>query len=154
VSGTGMISYDDLMAKKSHPRGFDREKEREAVAQIVDTDEPVVGRHFAMAVDLDGQPEAPNGAIFLSTDRRLIMLTSKGTLRVKITHKSFRYESLKPGVGNVDGSVFGQTAFLSGFGETSGRLYLLQFFTSPERDEFVRDVSGALGGWHTIHGTD
>lgn len=154
VSGTGIQSYDSLMAEGSHPRGFDDQKERDVVAQIIDNDEPVVGRHFAINVSLEGQPYAPTGAIVLSTDRRLIMLTGKGNFRVKVNAQSFPYGSLKPGVGNSNGSVFGQTAYLSGFGDNAGRLYMLQFFTSDERHEFVSDVGGALGGWHIIHGKE
>ena len=153
MSGTGIQSYDSLMAAGSHPRGFDQQKERDAVAQIIDNDEPVVGRHFAMRVSLGDQPYA-QGAIILSTDRRLIMLTGKGTFRVKVNAQPFSYGSLKPGVGNTNGSVFGQTTYLSGFGDNAGRFYILEFFTSDERDEFVRDVGGALGGWHIIHGKE
>ncbi len=87
----------------------------------------------------------------LSTDRRLILLTGKGTFRVRVFVESLPYSTLKPGVASRDAMVFSSKAFLAGIGDNSGRIYTMGFFTPEERDEFVSDVGGALGGWHILH---
>lgn len=145
-----MAGYDTLKAKSKRDLG---KGEREAIAPHIGSGEPVVGRHYAWEVsNQDDGTLLKNGAVIVSTDRKLLLVSAHGTFRPKFTVKAFDYGELRPGVGNKDTQVFGQAAWYSGFGLQRGGTYLLRFFTKDERDEFVRDVGGALGGWHIIHG--
>jgi hypothetical protein len=147
----GMAGYDLLKAKSKRDLG---KGEREAIAPHISDDEPVVGRHYAFEVSNQADGTLlKNGAVLVSTDRKLLLVSAQGTFRPKFTVKTFNYAQLMPGVGNTDGQFFGNPAWYSGFRLQSAReSYVVQFFTPEERDEFVRDVGGALGGWHIIHG--
>lgn len=147
---TGMSGYDILKAKSKRDLG---KGEREAIAPYIREDEPVVGRHHVFEVSNEGDGTLlKNGAVILSTDRKLLLVSARGTFRPKFTVKTFDYANLLPNVGSNDGEVFGNPVWYSGFKTQRGELYLVRFFEADERDEFVRDVGGALGSWHIIHG--
>ena len=147
---TGMAGYDRLMAQADRGLG---NGEREAVASHIASDEPVVGRHYAWEVSSEADGILlKDGAVIVSTDRKLLLVSARGTFRSKFAVKAFPYGELMPGVGNSDGEVFGQQTWYSGFGVRRGATYVVRFFTKGERDQFVSDVSGALGAWHIIHG--
>jgi hypothetical protein len=127
--------------------------ERETIARFIGDDEPVVGRHYAWEVsNQDDGTLLKDGAVIVSTDRKLLLVSARGTFRPKFSVKTFEYGELMPGVGTDDTQLFGQSAWYSGFGLQRGGTFVVRFFTKEERDEFVRDVGGALGGWHIIHG--
>jgi len=127
--------------------------ERDAIVPHIESEEPVFGRHYVWEVsNQDDGTLLKNGAVIVSTDRKLLLVSAHGTFRPKFTVNTFDYGALTPGVGNDDAQVFGQAAWYSGFGLRRGGTYVLRFFTKDERDEFVHDVGGALGGWHIIHG--
>lgn len=146
----GMTGYDILKAKSKRDLG---KGEREAIASFIGNDEPVVGRHYAFEVSNQSDGTLlKDGAVLVSTDRKLLMVSARGTFRPKFTVKTFDYADLLPNVGSSDGEVFGNPAWYSGFKPQGREVYLVRFFTREERDEFVRDVGGAVGGWHIIHG--
>lgn len=148
---TGMAGYDRLMAQSTRVLG---NGEREAVAPYIAADEPVVGRHFAQEVSSEHDGTLlSNGAVIVSTDRKLLLVSARGSFRPKFSVRAFPYGELMPGVGNSDSELFGRPTWYSGFGVRRGGTYIVRFFTQGERDQFVRDAGGALGGWHVIHGT-
>jgi hypothetical protein len=145
-----MSGYDKLKAKAKRDLG---KGEREAITPFIGEDEPVVGRHYSAEVSNESNGTVlKDGAVILSTDRKLLLVSARGTFRPKFTVKTFDYANLLPNVGSSDGELFGRPAWYSGFKSQGGELYLVRFLSAEERDEFVRDVGGALGGWHIIHG--
>jgi hypothetical protein len=150
----GLAGYDILMARDGKKRGIDNRREREAIQPYVASDERVVGRHFAAPVTLGDRTEPLyKEAIVLSTDRKLLMLSARGFFRPQFHVDTFNYADLRPGIGKVDDSVYGVRLWFAGFGTRAGITYVLRFFSEEERDAFVSDVGGAVGGWHIIHGT-
>jgi hypothetical protein len=151
---SGLAGYDRLMARGDQKRGIDNRREREAIQPCIAADERVIGRHFAAPVTIGDQTEPLHKeAVILSTDSKLLMLSARGIFRPQFRIDTFNYADLKPGVGKVDDSIPGLPLWFSGFGTLAGVTYILRFFTEQERDAFVSDVGGALGGWHIIHGT-
>ena len=148
----GLAGYDRIMARRDQQRGFDP-GERTAIEPYIAADEPIVGRHFAVDVTVGESSQVLHRqAVLLSTDRKLVMVTAKGTFRRKFDVHTFDYANLKPGVGKSDSELYGSPLWFAGFGTQSGTTYVLRFFNESERDEFVSDVGGAVGGWHIIHG--
>jgi hypothetical protein len=123
-------------------------KEREAIAPYIEDNEPVVGRHFVTTVSGDNGATLHQGAVILSTDRKLLMVTTKGTLRPKWRVDEFEFSSLKPGVGNQVKEMFGNPHYFSNFARQSGPSYLLD--SIPRR---TRTTTFRMWAERWVHGT-
>ena len=150
---SGPAGYDKLMkaGNQTHGVGGDLQRERDAVIPLIAPDEKVVGRHYASFVSADAVGDF-HGAVFLSSDRRLLMVTAKGALRKKFNVMSLGYGTLKPGIADVNEVRFGNPVWISGFSTKTGETFLVEFLSEVDKNRFVQDIGGALGGWNIVHG--
>jgi hypothetical protein len=148
----GIAGYDKVMEEKKPKYNIgDFRKEREAVLPFIGESERVVSRNFASKVSGEsGYDIHDSGAVLVVTSEKLVMITSRGTFRPRFTVETFDYAQLNPGIGSSEREYLGRLHWFSGFTVQNGKTYLLEFWDSTERDEFVRIAGGALGGWHAV----
>lgn len=149
----GIAGYDKVMAEKKPKYNIgDFRKEREALAPFIGESERVVSRNFASEVSgEDGRAIHDSAAVLVVTSEKLLVITAHGTFRPKFTVETFDYAQLNPGIGSSEREYLGRLHWFAGFKVRNGMTYLLEFWDTAERDEFVRIADGALGGWHAMH---
>jgi hypothetical protein len=152
----GIAGYDKIIAETKPrytlPGGLRRE--REAIEPYMKRDERVTKRHFVSEISRArdrGQLLYDGAVVLLPTTKRLLIVSSHGTFRPKLSVDTIHYSELQAGVFSMEPEINGLLTWVAGFKRRGGESYLLQFHKSDQRDEFVRDFGGILGAWQVTH---
>ena len=141
----GLESYDAQVEKSNHRRGVvDLDREREALFPIW-PNETVNGRYLSSRVWLGENRMFESGAVFLTTDHRLIMVTAEPSHPTGVEISAFVYGDFKPDIASRDRGPGGDVMWLAGLLTQDQTVLLLRFDDAAERDLFVRDVGTTLG---------